>query len=472
MKVKVFLIKLCVCLGLSLSLISCKDAISRQDLMKNQGEYVTIKVQTGNSAKVIEKADYSIFMDATYILSGTEVKDEGEEGDSFSEEFKGAEALSQAEIVVKASTWNFSLVVTDPVDSSVAVLSALVEKQEISLDNNTISFQLEFCEDTTAKGSLNYKLNIPCVRATAFATLKNIETGDEYSQFVSSEGYKAPEDSSISEGSAIGDGVSDFEFCYYFNDIDPGLYNLTFTVYTDYTNENTKLVANTYSSERFIHIYPCLNTTGYSTIEELNKNYSITYKDTELSAEELSEYELPELYANYEAELLLPALKREGYTFDGWYLYISAEESLALEKVISEDEIVSYSLNLSEQKDNLVLYPVWIVNVNSSLEIEFPTEENVEAINLIVEADGVELNPDLEVTSLTVDKGQKVIVKVNYSEDDYIFEWLVNNSVIEEKSTLELNTDSYSGRTYVVCNIYDKTTSAILNTGCIYITIK
>ena len=371
MKTKYSLLIAFISVVLALSVISCNNDAT-YDNTNNSVEYVELHIgQVGlasQGARYIDKVDFSeAYSDATFALSGT-LKDSDTK---FEDSYQGLAKLNDVSIKIQAGTWTFTLVAYNTVDGKLSdsILSA-TKTFEITSDTKELSFSLEFCEEQTLKGNLDYTITVPAVN-TASMTVTLVMDGTEFdpkagkvlsgysnSLFaVDPTTYEHYSESATFDYLPLVVEGDFYQTTFTFDNLPVGTYQLFIVYTTDFMDDT--LSQETMKSEQNIAIYPLVTRTGSTNIEKISKLYKIWYEDSVLKDDKITGNEnLPNICANYQT-VYLPALEKEHWTFGGWHYFDSDKKTVSLASSVDKEGNTVYVLPGSVLSEGFTLYPDW-----------------------------------------------------------------------------------------------------------------
>lgn len=358
-----------ISLVLALSVISCNNDTAYEGV-KNNAEYVKLHIgQMGLNSRQIDKVDfYEEYKDASYVLSGS-LKTED---DKFEKEYKGLSELETASIEIKTGTWTFTLLAYNS-DDEIKTNGILSDTKEfeITSDSKTLDFSLEFCEEQTLTGNLEYTVTVPYVDSasmtvtlvkdgTVFSPKEPYDVLSGYSKSlfaVDPVSYKKY--GQMSTGNEVIEMLplvqkdASYQTTFTFDNLPVGTYQLRIVYTTDYMED--ALSRDTQENETNIVVYPLVTRTGSTIIKNINKAYKITYAKSEAYSPDTSN--LPNVIDKL-GKITLPALERTQYTFDGWYYWLN-DEKKTLTSDVDKDGKTVYILYGSTLSSNVELYTAW-----------------------------------------------------------------------------------------------------------------
>ena len=456
MKTKYSLLIAFISVVLALSVISCNNDAT-YDKTNNSVEYVELHIgQVGlasQGARYIDKVDFTqAYEDATFVLSGT-LKDSDTK---FEDSYQGLAKLNDVSIKIQAGTWTFTLVAYNTVDGKLAdsILSA-TKTFEITSDTKELSFSLEFCEEQTLKGNLDYTITVPYVE-TASMTVSLVMDGTKYDPkygtfdsgysetlfAVDPTTYEQYSESATFESLplVLKDGF--YQTTFTFDNLRVGTYQLFIVYTTDFMDDT--LSQETMASEQNIAVYPLITRTGSKNIEKVSKRYKIWYEDSVLKDDDITGNEnLPDICANYQT-IYLPALKKEHWTFDGWHYLDSEKNPVSLTSSVDKEGNTVYVLPGSVLSEDFTLYPEWTEIPLGNFAVTFNSMEGSPVDNQTIEENSCATKPaDPERAGYTFGGWY---TNSDYDSDTYDFVTPVTAPItLYAKWTINTYTITYSG---------------------------
>lgn len=403
-----------ISLVLALSVISCNNDTAYEGV-KNNAEYVKLHIgQMGLNSRQIDKVDfYEEYKDASYVLSGS-LKTED---DKFEKEYKGLSELETASIEIKTGTWTFTLLAYNS-DDEIKTNGILSDTKEfeITSDSKTLDFSLEFCEEQTLTGNLEYTVTVPYVDSASM-TVTLVKDGTVFSPkepYDVLSGYSKnlfavdPVSYKKYGQMSTGNGVIEmlplvqkddsYQTTFTFDNLPVGTYQLRIVYTTDYMEDDLYRV--TTDNEANIEVYPLVTRTGSTIIENINKAYKITYAKSEAYSPDTSN--LPNVIDKL-GKITLPALERTQYTFDGWYYWLN-DEKKTLTSDVDKDGNTIYNLYGSTLSSNIELYTAWTEIPLGNFAVTFNSMGGSPVDNQTIEENSCATKPaDPERTGYTFD---------------------------------------------------------------------
>ena len=443
-----------ISLVLALSVISCNNDTAYEGV-KNNAEYVKLHIgQMGLNSRQIDKVNfYEEYKDASYVLSGS-LKTED---DKFEKEYKGLSELETASIEIKTGTWTFTLLAYNS-DDEIKTNGILSDTKEfeITSDSKTLDFSLEFCEEQTLTGNLEYTVTVPYVDSASM-TVTLVKDGTVFSP-------KEPYDvlSGYSKSLFAVDPVSykkygqmstgneviemlplvqkddSYQTTFIFENLSVGTYQLRIVYTTDYMEDD--LYRETTENETNIVVYPLVTRTGSTIIKNINKAYKITYAKSEAYSPDTSN--LPNVIDKL-GKITLPALERTQYTFDGWYYWLN-DEKKTLTSDVDKDGNTIYNLYGSTLSSNIELYTAWTEIPLGNFAVTFNSMGGSPVDNQIIEENSCATKPaDPERAGYTFGGWY---TNSDYDSDTYDFVTPVTAPItLYAKWTINTYTITYSG---------------------------
>ncbi len=455
MKTKYSLLIAFISVVLALSVISCNNDAT-YDKTNNSLEYVELHIgQVGlasQGARYIDKVDFSeAYSDATFALSGT-LKDSDTK---FEDSCQGLAKLNDVSIKIQAGTWTFTLVAYNTVDGKLSdsILSA-TKTFEITSDTKELSFSLEFCEEQTLKGNLDYTITVPAVN-TASMTVTLLMDGTEFdpkagkvlngysnSLFaVDPTTYEQYSESATFDYLPLVVEGDFYQTTFTFDNLPVGTYQLFIVYTTDFMDDT--LSQETMKSEQNIAIYPLVTRTGSTNIEKVSKLYKIWYEDSVLKDDKITGNEnLPNICANYQT-VYLPALEKEHWTFGGWHYFDSDKKTVSLASSVDKEGNTVYVLPGSVLSEGFTLYPEWTEIPLGNFAVTFNSMEGSPVDNQTIEENSCATKPaDPTRTGYTFSGWY---TNSDYDSDAYDFATPVTAPItLYAKWTINTYTISYS----------------------------
>ena len=443
-----------ISLVLALSVISCNNDTAYEGV-KNNAEYVKLHIgQMGLNSRQIDKVDfYEEYKDASYVLSGS-LKTED---DKFEKEYKGLSELETASIEIKTGTWTFTLLAYNS-DDEIKTNGILSDTKEfeITSDSKTLDFSLEFCEEQTLTGNLEYTVTVPYVDSasmtvilvkdgTVFDTKEPYEVLSGYSKSlfaVDPVSYKKY--GQMSTGNEVIEMLpliqkdDSYQTTFAFDNLSVGTYQLRIVYTTDYMDD--ALSRDTQENETNIVVYPLVTRTGSTIIKNINKAYKITYAKSEAYSPDTSN--LPNVIDKL-GKITLPALERTQYTFDGWYYWLN-DEKKTLTSDVDKDGKTVYILYGSTLSSNVELYTAWTEIPLGNFAVTFNSMGGSPVDNQTIEENSCATKPaDPERTGYTFDGWY---TSSDFVGDAYDFATPVTKAIILYANwKVESYTITYSG---------------------------
>ncbi len=455
MKTKYSLLIAFISVVLALSVISCNNDAT-YDNTNNSVEYVELHIgQVGlasQGARYIDKVDFSeAYSDATFALSGT-LKDSDAK---FEDSYQGLAKLNDVSIKIQAGTWTFTLVAYNTVDGKLSdsILSA-TKTFEITSDTKELSFSLEFCEEQTLTGNLDYTVIVPYVE-NASMTVTLVMDGTEYDPkygtltsgysenlfAVDSTSYEQYAKNATVECLPLVVEGDFYQTTFTFDNLPVGTYQLFIVYTTDFMDDT--LSQETMKSEQNIAIYPLVTRTGSTNIEKVSKLYKIWYEDSVLKDDKITGNEnLPNICANYQT-VYLPALEKEHWTFGGWHYFDSDKKTVSLASSVDKEGNTVYVLPGSVLSEGFTLYPEWTEIPLGNFAVTFNSMEGSPVDNQTIEENSCATKPaDPTRTGYTFSGWY---TNSDYDSDAYDFATPVTAPItLYAKWTINTYTISYS----------------------------